>query len=180
MHEMARRRKNIGMQKRLRLPYWGVVRCVRGHERFTKLNIEERGNRAFIPYIKRTRSPKLEPLFPGYVFVLFDQQWTHIRYSPGVIEIVMNRGRAAKCQFEEIEELIAAQGVDGFIDLSPTDFNPKPGDQIKISQGLFKDHLASYIARTPEDRIRALISNFLGKPIEIIIERREARAPDPT
>lgn len=174
---MVRRHKPPSLP-RIRVPYWGVVRCAVGKERWCRDNIRKAGGRTFVPRIRATRSPILTALFPGYVFVLIDGPWGYLRSTMGVIQVLMDRGRPAACQKKLMDELIKAQGEDGYIDLSPPLYYPDPGERTKVGSGLFKDHMARYIAALPQDRVK-LIVGFLGKDYELELRRRDIGPPDP-
>lgn len=163
-----------GHLQRIRAPYWTIVRTPHGREKFAKLNIEKRGNRAFIPRVHDgLHGPKLTPLFPGYVFVLIEHgQWMHLQYSPGTIEIVKFGGNAARVDDLEMFQMLKDQGADGYIELSPTPEPLDPDDKIIIGSGVFKDHHARYVGLAPDNRIRCLIG-FFGKESEIILRRRD-------
>lgn len=161
-----------GPRPRVRVPYWGVVRTPVGREKFARLNIEKAGGRAFIPRVKEGFSPILKPLFPGYVFVRLEHGWSYLRYTPGIIQVVMANGRPVRCKEAEMNELLKAQGEEGFIDLSPEIYEPMLHEKIKVSAGLFINHLVRYVGRTPEDRLRTII-DFMGKPQELILRKRD-------
>jgi transcription antitermination factor NusG len=171
----AHRRKIIpGMLPRVRVPFWGLARTPHGRERFAKLNIEKGGNRTFVPRVHdANRGAKLFPLFPGYVFVLIEEErWLHLQFTPGVIGVVKNMGRIARVQEFAIEQLLREQGEDGYIELAPVRWHPDTDDTIKIKEGVFKDHLARYIGLDPENRIRAVL-DFMGKEVELKLSRKQ-------
>jgi transcription antitermination factor NusG len=163
-----------GYLQRIRAPHWTIVRTPVGREKFAARKIEENGSRTFMPRIyDGKRGPKLSPLFPGYLFVeLTGDAWMHLQYSPGVIEVIKNQGKAVKCQDAIINQLLREQGEDGYIDLAPARFEPKAGEQIKIVAGLFKDHIARYIGRSPDLLMTAALE-FFGKQVTIPIKRSE-------
>jgi transcription antitermination factor NusG len=161
-----------GKTPRVRLPFWGIVRTPVGREKFARLNIERAGGRTFIPRVQKGYSPILEPLLPGYVFVLIETEWAYLRSTPGIIQILTDRGKPARIQNDVMDEMLREQGEEGFIDLSPPIYKPKAGEMVKVRVGLFKDHLARYVGLTPENRVRAII-DFLGKPQELSLRTRE-------
>lgn len=162
-----------GKTPRVRLPYWAIVRVPVGRERFARLNIERAGGRTFIPRVKAGYSPVLTPLLPGYIFVQIEHEWGFLRTTPGIIQVLMNRGKPAKCRNDAMDEMLKEQGEDGFIDLSPTIYQPEIGEKILVRVGLFKDHLARYVGLSAEQRARCIIDDFLGKPIELELRTRE-------
>lgn len=165
-----------GKLERIRITtYWTIVRTPRGRERFARLNIEKGGDRCFIPRVYDGRfGHKLKPLFDCYVFVelKIDQAWMHLQYTPGVIEVLRNQGKAVRCQDELIHQLIREQGAEGYLDLAPARYDPKEGEQIKIIAGLFKDHVARYVGRSPDLLMQAAL-DFMGKEVRVDLKRGE-------
>jgi transcription antitermination factor NusG len=176
---MARKIKiRGGKTPRVKVPYWCIVRVPIGKERFARQNVERDGGRVFYPRVQQPGRMVLTPLLPGYFFVLIDGDWGYLRTCPGIIQILTNQsGRPSKMDPEAMEALIAAQGDEGYIDLSPPIYEPKEGEQIKVMSGLFKDHLARYVGLTAENRVRAII-DFLGKPQELTLRKREIGKAD--
>lgn len=161
-----------GNLKRVRAPHWTVVRTAHGMENFARLQIEEGGNRAFVPRIYDGGfGHKLKPLFRGYVFVeLPDNRWMHLQSTKGVISVVRMNGKAVRCPDDVINQLIIEQGADGYIDLAPDRYIPMEGDTVKIINGLFKDHIARYIGRSP-DLVMLAALDFMGKEVVTRIKR---------
>lgn len=175
----AHRRSIVpGMLPRVRVPFWGLVRTPVGREKFARMNIEQRGNKTFIPRFHDANiSAKLLPLFPGYVFVLIeDKRWLHLQYSPGVIDVVKNQGTIARVQDFAINQMLREQGEDGYIELAPERWKPELGGTIKIQEGVFKNHLARYIGLAPDQRIRAVL-DFMGKEVEVRLRRKQIAPP---
>lgn len=162
-----------GRRPRIKAPYWACAIIKHGREKFAKKQLEARGVKVFFPRAKLSRSPILKPLFPGYLFIELENQWTHARYCPGVIDLVMERSKPLECRKSEIERLIRLQGNEGFIDLSPPEFKPQPGDLVRVHDELFKDLLATYISEAPDGCVKILFENFLGKPLEHTTSKRK-------
>lgn len=157
---------------RVRVPYWGVVRAPVGREKFAKLNIEKAGEVAFIPRVKEGYSPVLKPLIPGYVFVRIESRWVYLRSTPGIIQVIMARGKPCRCKEDEMNSLFEAQRENGFIDLSPQIYEPMPDEKVRVQSGLFINHFVRYVGLTPEQRLRTIIELF-GKEQELILRKRD-------
>ncbi|WP_237467744.1 transcription termination/antitermination NusG family protein [Vibrio stylophorae] len=76
---------------------WHLDYCKQGEQKRAVLNLERQGGRCFYPQIKVEKISKgrciqrLEPLFPCYLFVLFDPNkiaYTSIRSTRGVVDFV--------------------------------------------------------------------------------------------
>ncbi|MFL1455777.1 transcription/translation regulatory transformer protein RfaH [Marinobacter sp. GN3S48] len=106
---------------------------------------------------KRTR--KLEPLFPGYLFVNLEQtdpMWSKLRSTRGVLRVVSFANKPAPIADDVIEHVrdslhtVAEQG------------GIKPGQSVELSDGPFQGLEAIFQAYDGEERAIVLIS-FMQK-----------------
>ncbi|MGX1201858.1 transcription/translation regulatory transformer protein RfaH [Marinobacter sp. MBR-105] len=109
------------------------------------------------------RTKKLEPLFPGYVFVNLEQtdpMWAKLRSTRGVLRIVSFANRPAPIDDEVIAhiknsmEKVAEQG------------GIKPGQPIELDDGPFKGINAIFQAYDGEERAIVLIT-FMQKQQQV-------------
>ena len=109
------------------------------------------------------RTKKLEPLFPGYVFVNLEQtdpMWAKLRSTRGVLRIVSFANRPAPIDDEGIAhiknsmEKVAEQG------------GIKPGQPIELDDGPFKGINAIFQAYDGEERAIVLIT-FMQKQQQV-------------
>lgn len=105
------------------------------------------------------RSKRLEPLFPGYIFVNLEQtnsMWAKLRSTRGVLRIVSFANKPAAIADEVIEHIKASMGKveeKGGI---------KAGQAIELDDGPFKGLGAIFQAYDGEERAIVLIS-FMQK-----------------
>ncbi len=128
-------------------------------------NLQNQGIACFYPKItvekikagKRTR--KLEPLFPGYLFVNLEQtdpMWSKLRSTRGVLRVVGFANKPAPIADDVIEHVrdslhtVAEQG------------GIKPGQSVELSDGPFQGLEAIFQAYDGEERAIVLIS-FMQK-----------------
>jgi len=110
---------------------------------------------------KRTR--KLEPLFPGYVFVNLDQSdpmWAKLRSTRGVLRIVSFANRPAP-----IDDAVIAH-IKNSMDKVAEQGGIKPGQPIELDDGPFKGINAIFQAYDGEERAIVLIS-FMQKQQQV-------------
>lgn len=102
---------------------------------------------------KRTR--KLEPLFPGYLFVNLEQtdpMWSKLRSTRGVLRVVGFANKPAPIEDDVIKHIrdslhtVAEQG------------GIKPGQSVELSDGPFQGLEAIFQAYDGEERAIVLIS----------------------
>jgi len=105
------------------------------------------------------RSKKLEPLFPGYLFVNLEQsdpQWAKLRSTRGVLRIVSFANTPAAISDEVI------QHVKDSLDSVAEQGGIKPGQAVQLNEGPFEGINAIFQAYDGEARAIVLI-NFMQK-----------------
>jgi transcriptional antiterminator RfaH len=107
-------------------------------------------------------------LFPGYAFVLIELQWHAARWTPGICGLIMAGAEPAKVPDGIIAE-IRRREIDGLIDL-PKAPSLRRGDRVKILQGPFRAHLASYAGMKPRQRVEVLLQ-LLGSQQRVTLPK---------
>ncbi|MBS3805601.1 MAG: transcription/translation regulatory transformer protein RfaH [Oleiphilaceae bacterium] len=128
-------------------------------------NLQNQGARCFYPKIQvekirvGKRIKKLEPLFPGYLFIDISQAdplWAKLRSTRGVMRVVGFANKPATIEDEVIEQIrhsLQAVSERGGI---------KPGQSVEIQEGPFKGLTAIFEAYDGEERAIVLIE-FMQK-----------------
>lgn len=105
------------------------------------------------------RSKKLEPLFPGYLFVNLEQtdpRWSKLRSTRGVLRIVGFANKPAPISdavIQHVKESLDSVAEQGGI---------KPGQAVQLSEGPFEGINAIFQAYDGEERAIVLVS-FMQK-----------------
>ena len=118
---------------------------------YPKINVEK------IRAGKRTR--KLEPLFPGYLFVNLEQtdpMWAKLRSTRGVTRIVSFANKPASISDDVIQHIIDS------LETVAEQGGIKPGQAVELDDGPFKGISAIFQAYDGEERAIVLIS-FMQK-----------------
>ncbi|MDO6823291.1 transcription/translation regulatory transformer protein RfaH [Marinobacter sp. 1_MG-2023] len=105
------------------------------------------------------RSQKLEPLFPGYLFVQLEQtdpSWAKLRSTRGVLRVVSFANKPAAISDEVIQQV--KQGLDTVQQHGGL----KTGETVQLSEGPFEGINAVFQAYDGEERAIVLIS-FMQK-----------------
>ena len=140
---------------------WFLVKTKPRQERRAAENLEPQGVVSFCPMVnmeKISRGRRMvveEVLFPGYLFVNFDQHKvsaTSIRSTRGVSQFVSFSGKPAHVPEELISGLKQRVALEEGID-SPS--LPKPGDQLEILDGPFRG--LNGVFSQPDGNSRAII-----------------------
>jgi transcriptional antiterminator RfaH len=123
---------------------------------------------------RRRRIEVTVPLFPGYCFVVIDQQWRAARWSIGVAALLMDGERPARVPDGIITE-IRRRERNGAVEL-PKPPELKPGDRVKILSGPFETHWAIYAGMRPHERVEVLLA-LLGSQQRVTLPRDVVAAP---
>ncbi len=105
------------------------------------------------------RTKKLEPLFPGYLFVNLEQtdpMWAKLRSTRGVIRIVGFANKPAAISDDVI------QHIKDSLDTVAEQGGIKPGQAVELDEGPFKGISAIFQAYDGEERAIVLIG-FMQK-----------------
>ena len=137
------------------------------------------GYHSYVPEI-RTRASgiaRIEPLFRGYAFVRVVERWYPIKWTMGVVRVLMAGEHPARLADHEVDKLRRAE-VGGFVRLPKA----KPNDPIRIGQrvrvttGSFRGHLALYDGQSPQQRIRVLL-DLLGRQVRVELAAGDQISP---
>jgi transcription antitermination factor NusG len=108
--------------------------------------------------VRRRRVEVEKPLFPGYCFILIQQQWHGVYSAAGVIRLLMDGDRPARVA-DAVIDGTREREVGGIVRL------PKPppfrsGDRVRVVRGPFEGHFGLYDGMAPHERIFVLLSLF--------------------
>ena len=138
------------------------------------LNLENQNFHVYCPYglIKN----KNVALFPGYIFIQLDadvQNWSPIRSTKGVLHLVRFGLNYAKIS-DNIIEFIKTNQLNTEEKLKNIN-KFKPGDKVQITEGVFKNCIATFKSFKPDERV-ILLMNLLGQQQNITIKQESLNA----
>ena len=143
------------------MPFWCCAQLDRRHERMALhcLRVVS-GLTVYQPRIK-SRRRESEPLFCNYVFVAVELQWHLIRWSPGVVGLLMSRDGPARVPDRIVEELRSRE-VNGLVRLPPP---PRPrigapfqqGDKVRVASGPMSGLCGLVSTMKPRERVEVLL-----------------------
>jgi transcriptional antiterminator RfaH len=140
-------------------------------------HLERQGYATYLPrYEKRRRHARrietvAAPLFPRYLFVAIDmaaQRWRSIQSTIGVSRLVCNGDDPAALADGVIDGLKRRQDERGFVLL---DSRPrfKPGDQVRIVDGIFASRLGLFEGLSDGERVAVLL-DMLGRKVRVVLD----------
>lgn len=153
---------------------WFVVHTQPHNEARAIVNLHRQGFVTFNPCVRRTKSharkktPSLEPLFPSYVFVLFDperDQWRCINGTFGVIRLISNGDVPAAVPDGVVEALQQRTCDDGALNWTST---LQVGDQVRITEGPFAELAGTLEHLDGSGRVKVLL-DMLGRAVSVMI-----------
>ena len=108
---------------------WYVAQTLHHREKVAELHLRAQGFRSFFPQFRRTvrHARKLRevvaPVFPGYIFVIFDAErdrWHSINGTVGVARLLTALKRPVPVPGDVVQALIGAIDVSGCVVCAPT------------------------------------------------------------
>jgi transcriptional antiterminator RfaH len=158
-------------------PRWYVVQTQPHSERKACSHLIRQGFETYLPqYLKKRRhARKTEivpaPLFPRYLFVLFDiatQPWRPIRSTIGVNHLVCQGDSPASVCHGVVQGLKGREDERGFIKLiNPLRF--ARGDQVRVLDGVFSNWVGLFEGMTDEERVTVLLE-LLGRKVRVVMD----------
>ena len=150
---------------------WYALHTKVNHEQKVSRVLQLREIEAYLPQMAfgNPGKEKLQPLFPGYLFINLDLETanpSHWQWTPGLKHIVAY-GKTPIPVPNEVINLIR-QGVrESQRNDRDNTFGFKPGDQVRIKYGPFKDMLAVFDrASTPDSRVQVLLT-MLNRSVRV-------------
>ena len=116
-------------------------------------------------------------LFPGYVFVLIQLQWSRARWSPGVVRLVMD-GITPAVVPDAVVTSLKAREVNGLIELPPPP-RFRRGDRVRVLHGPLAGQVGLFAGIKPRERVAVLLT-LLGssRRVELAGSAVERLRPD--
>lgn len=158
-------------------PRWYVVQTQPNSEAKVVSHLARQDFEPYLPrYLKRRRHARrvedvMVPLFPRYLFVKVDratQRWRAIHSTAGVSRLVCNGDEPASVAESVIAALKVREGSDGAVRLTlPPRF--RPGEQVRIMDGVFSSCLGLYEGMTDRDRVAVLL-DMLGRKVRVLVD----------
>ena len=157
------------------MQHWYAVQCKHRQDQRAELHLRNQDFEVFRPLAKVSRRRKgvlefeITSLFPRYLFIHLDdndENWSPIRSSRGVADLVRFGDRPTPVPTPVIDHLMLNTAEIGFIDLSVDHF--KPNEPVRIMEGPFAGFEAIYAAKKAEDRVIILL-NFMQQAQRLVV-----------
>ena len=148
---------------------WYLIKTKPRQESVAIKNLENQEYSTYCPIV--TINNKSIVLFPGYLFIYLDKKkenWSPIRSTKGVVNFVrfgLNFAQAPDnvIAFLKANQLITIEKLKNLNKF-------KPGDEVQITDGVFKNCVAIFKSKKSEERL-ILLLNLLGQQQTINIKQ---------
>ena len=155
---------------------WFVARVLAHQENRAQLNLHRLGFRSFLPRLRRTvrharkLRDTLNPLFPGYIFVIIDlsrHRWRSINGTFGVASLIMGAEQPMPVPPGVVEALVASYANCGAIRL---DDGLEIGQKVRILSGPFAETICRLAHLDDRGRVRVLLE-IMGMEVAAQLDR---------
>ena len=149
---------------------WYLVKTKPRQEKIAISNLENQNYHVYCP--RAEINNKVVVLFPGYLFIYLDitsDNWSPIRSTKGVINFVRFGLSYAKISNSIIDFIKANENNTSKKIKYLNDF--KPGDNVQITGGVFKNCIAIFESFKSDERV-ILLMNLMGQQQKISMKKK--------
>ena len=155
---------------------WFVARVLTHQENRAQLNLHQLGFRSFLPRLRRTirharkLRDTLNPLFPGYIFIVIDlskHRWRSINGTFGVASLIMGGEQPMPVPPGVVEALIVSCESHGVVRF---DDGLEIGQKVRILSGPFAETLCRLAHLDDRGRVRVLLE-IMGMEVAAQLDR---------
>lgn len=157
-------------------PLWFTVFTRPRQERRARVNLERQGFPCFLPEARNTRTARIEPLFPRYLFLRAtpgEQSLAPVRSTRGVSKLVRFGEKLATLSEKVIEAIGERIDTDTGLVRLP-DLELQPGDRVRVFQGPLAGTEAIFKARSGKERV-LLLMDLLGRQTTVQVDALSLR-----
>ncbi len=119
---------------------------------------------------KINSNPKVELLFPGYIFVNTDlENYSALKYTMGIKNIIKFGDNISRISSEEIEAIQMAEETSK---LNPAVQQIQIGQEVKIAKGSLTGSIVKVCSLPSKERVGVLL-NFLGSLRRVTVSEKD-------
>jgi transcription antitermination factor NusG len=155
---------------------WFVARVLPHQENRAQFNLHRLGFRNFVPRLRRTvrhartLRDTLQPLFPGYIFIIINlskHRWRSVNGTFGVASLIMGPEQPRPVPPGVVEALAASCEGCGAVRL---DDSLEIGQKVRILSGPFAESLCRLAHLDDRGRVRVLLE-IMGMEVAAQLDR---------
>lgn len=143
-------------------------------EAIAALNLERQGYICYFPRFRHKKPDKtvlIKPLFPRYLFVLFDNVWYSMRGTRGVSHVLMGDEGPATIHESVINSLKEREDPEGYIQLGKRECEERfdRNQPVKTLDGPLVGLPLIYEGMASKDRVKVLV-DILGRKTVVTVK----------
>ena len=155
---------------------WFVARVLSHRENRAQFNLHRLGFRSFVPRLRRTvrharrLRDTLQPLFPGYIFIIIDlskHRWRSINGTFGVASLIMGAEHPRPVPPGVVEALVESCESGGAVRVEDS---LEVGQKVRILSGPFAETLCRLAHLDDRGRVRVLLE-IMGMEVAAQLDR---------
>jgi transcriptional antiterminator RfaH len=140
------------------MSYWAIAHIESQRERTAAEFLNQGG---FTTYLPRLRvKQRAVPLFPGYLFVQIVERWYPVRWSVGVLRVLMAGEQPYRLPDGVIVNIRRREDREGFVKIPK--YGLQLGQSVRIVKGSFAGQIAVFDGMAGHERSRILLE-LLGR-----------------
>jgi transcriptional antiterminator RfaH len=153
---------------------WFAVQTQSRSEEKAHHHLVSQGFMIYLPrYRRRVRHARrietvLRPLFPGYLFVQFDPEWTRwraINGTVGVHHILTNGELPQRVPEAIVQEIKAREDETGAVTLLPSSL--APGQRVRLIDGPLAE-VSGLFEEAQDDKRVVLLFTLMGRSVRVV------------
>jgi transcription antitermination factor NusG len=153
------------------MSFWSVVQTESQREHIAAKFLKQAEFETYLPKIvgQHGARERVLPLFPGYLFVEIIDQWWSVRWTTGVIRLLMIDDKPAKVSPTLMSAIKKREDSDGLVRLpKAVPRGLQRGDNVRILRGSFEHRFGIYQGQSGVQRSRILLT-LLGRQVPVLI-----------
>jgi transcriptional antiterminator RfaH len=153
------------------MPFWTVAQTESQREHVAAQFLKQAEFETYLPkiLIRCGGRERVTPLFPGYLFVEIIEQWWSVRWTTGVLRLLMNDNHPAQISAPVLNLIRKREDRDGLVRLPrQRSHGLVCGDAVKILRGSFEGRFGVYQGQSGGQRSRILL-DLLGREVQTVI-----------
>lgn len=158
------------------MAYWAVAQTESQREHVAANFLKQENYETYLPKIsvKQGARERTVPLFPTYIFVRIEERWYSVRWTIGVLRVLMADDRPAMISDRVVCAIQRREGENGLVKL-PKAPGLKQGDRVVIrGNNSFAGWVGVFDGMASTDRVRVLL-NLMGRSVPISVASADIR-----
>ncbi len=153
---------------------WYVAQTIPHAEEKASYHLRRQDFRVYLPYYRKRRRHARRTdwvnraLFPSYLFIKMDPEWTQwrcINSTVGIRRLVSQGERPAPVPRGVVEQIIAREDEAGLVRMDR--LRPfRAGEPLQIATGAFRDRVGLFECLSDDDRVTVLL-DLLGREVRV-------------